>query len=854
MRLFFSMLVLLACSALAHGQIFDPVKWSFSSQHVADDEYELFFDARIEVGWAIYSQHIEEGGPIPTTFEFDAGDHFTLIGDVQESDNAKTARDPIFDMQLTKFYDKARFTQRVRVKDTSRPIAGYLTFMTCDDERCLPPKDVEYAIVVTRPGNDRAETQSTGDQAPETPAVIVMNLPDDADGSGGDENINPGQQSGLFTPVSWSTYFERTEDSMYLLTVRAELEKGWHIYSQFTGEGPIPTTFYFDDLEGVEYLGEVAEDGPERLEGPDIFFDSDQIKFKKRVDFTQKAAIAPSVTAVTGELEFMVCNDERCLPPDFVEFTFDLTGEAGIPAVADRDGSDMPADVAGLDQSIPSIIKTYEDPVGDCHVEASEEGDSLLWTFVLGFLGGLLALLTPCVFPMIPLTVSFFSKDTKRKGWWNGVVYGTSIIVIYVTVGLLITALFGATALNELSTNWIANTLFFLIFIAFAFSFFGYYEIQLPSKWANRSDRLADKGGLLGIFFMAFTLAIVSFSCTGPIIGSAIVQSATSSLGPFVVMLGFSTALALPFGLFAAFPAWLNSLPRSGSWMNSVKVILGFLELALAFKFLSVADMTSHWGVLRYEVFLGAWAQIAIAMALYLFGVLRFPHDSPVKRLNWKRLTLALGMSVLAVYLVTGFMYSDKTKTYNSLPMLSGLAPPAHYNFFKPVPEGDPEIKARYPSYSKCASNLDCFHDYYEGVAYANEVNKPIFLDFTGYGCVNCRKTEEHIWVKDRVWSKLKNDYVMISLYVDDRKPLDEEIYSKTQNKKLRNIGNKWADFQIANFEQNSQPLYVILSPDEQVLATPRGYREGVEEYAEFLECGLMTFRQIEQRVGELRE
>ncbi|MDX1476477.1 MAG: protein-disulfide reductase DsbD family protein [Saprospiraceae bacterium] len=851
MRWLFSLLALLTCSSLALGQMFDPVDWKFSAERVGDNQYDLFFDAKIDAGWAIYSQNIADGGPIPTTFEFDAGEHYQLIGNVKESDNAKTDRDPIFDMQLTKFYKEARFTQRVEIGDATKPISGYLTFMTCDDERCLPPKDVEFSISVAKSGGDGAAADPAGGDQQDG-QIIVVDLPGE-NGDVADVEVDAGQ-SQLFNPVTWSTFYKRFDSGHLALTVRAEIEQGWYIYSQFTGEGPVPTTFYFDEIDGVEYLSAVSETGPQRVDGYDIHFDSDQVKWKQVVDFTRMAEVTGDVRVITGELEFMTCNDERCLAPTYVDFSIDLTREAGVPAAATGALNEVATtDADGIDQSIPSIIETYQDPVGDCYVEETDDGGSLLWTFVLGFLGGLLALLTPCVFPMIPLTVSFFSKDTKRKGWWNGVVYGASIIVIYVTVGLLITGLFGATALNELSTNWIANSLFFLIFVAFAFSFFGYYEIQLPSKWANRSDRLADKGGLLGIFFMAFTLAIVSFSCTGPIIGSAIVQSATNKLGPFVVMLGFSSALALPFGLFAAFPAWLNSLPRSGSWMNSVKVILGFLELALAFKFLSVADMTSHWGVLRYEVFLGVWALIAIAMALYLFGVIRFPHDSPMKRRNWKRMGLALGMSVLSVYLLTGFMPNDRTKTYNSLPMLSGLAPPAHYNFFKPVPESDPEIKARYPSYSKCANNLDCFHDFYEGVAYANEVNKPIFLDFTGYGCVNCRKTEEHIWVKDQVWNRLKNDFVMISLYVDDRKPLEEEIYSKTQNKKLRNVGNMWADFQIANFEQNSQPLYVILSPDQQVLATPRGYREGVEEYAEFLECGLSTFRQLDQRIGELR-
>jgi thiol:disulfide interchange protein DsbD len=449
---------------------------------------------------------------------------------------------------------------------------------------------------------------------------------------------------------------------------------------------------------------------------------------------------------------------------------------------------------------------------------------------------------------MIPLTVSFFTKDNKRKGLQNGLLYGISIIVIYVLLGLVITILFGAGSLNELSTNPVANTIFFLIFIVFAFSFFGFYEITLPSSWSNRSDAMADKGGLIGIFFMAATLAIVSFSCTGPLIGTALVEASSEGfLAPLIVMFGFSFALAIPFGLFAAFPAWLNSLPKSGGWMNSVKVLLGFAELALALKFLSVADMTAHWGFLRYELFIGLWVLIAFGMAAYLFGWIRFPHDSPNKRVRPVTGLLGIGFAALAIYLATGLLGSERTGTYNSLNLMSGLAPPAHYNFFKPVDEINSDLVAQYPSVSKCANNFNCFHDYYEGVAYAKAQNKPILLDFTGYGCVNCRKTEEHIWVKDEVWKKINEDFVLVSLYVDDKKELDTILRSAVTQQRIRTVGQIWTDFQVTNFKQNSQPLYVLLSPDEEVLTTPRGYDADVQEYNDFLECGLNTFRTLSE-------
>ncbi len=868
-----ALLVTVFCWSFASAQILSPVKWKYTAEHVAGDEYDLIFNAKMDKGWTIYSQFIEEGGPVPTSFTFEEGAHFVLTGNVKESDNVKKGYDKVFEMQMAKFSEYATFTQRVKAQDITKPVVGYLTFMTCDDEKCLPPTDVEFEITLPVPVNGKSDagtdskssnlaqsdpkedlkglkTPSQTEQSKtEEPAEITYQFEAPANYTGG---------GGIHKPVKWSFHHEKVSDDTWKLITEATIDPDWHIYTQHIDPdkiGPIPTTFAFTKTEGVEFIGEVEESGPQKIEEWDEFFDMELVKYKKHATFTQtiKTTTQP---VIGGVLDYMVCNSSMCAP-DYVDFAFDLSKEAGYisgPVTADvKNGSQLALiDGEYIDQSVPSILTSYKDPLGDCTDDAeTTEGKGLLWTFILGFLGGLLALLTPCVFPMIPLTVSFFSKDTKRKGWVNGAIYGGSIIVIYVAIGILITAVFGATALNELSTNWIANTLFFLIFVLFAFSFFGYYEITLPSSWTNKSDRMADKGGLIGIFFMAFTLALVSFSCTGPIIGSALVESATSTMGPFVVMLGFSAALALPFGLFAAFPAWLNTLPRSGSWMNSVKVILGFLELALAFKFLSVADMTSHWDFLRYELFVGIWVVIAVAMAAYLFGWIRFPHDSPMRRLSIPRLSLAVGMSALAVYLVTGFLHNERTQTYNSLSMLSGLAPPAHYNFFKPVPDVDAEIKAKYPSYSKCANNLDCFHDYYEGVAYAQEVNKPVFLDFTGYGCVNCRKTEEHIWVNDRVWSRLKNEFVMISLYVDDRETLEPVLISTIQQKKLRNVGNKWSDFQIVNFEQNTQPLYVIMSPEGEVLAKPRGYREGIDGYVDFLECGLETFERTANLMGD---
>ncbi len=645
-------------------------------------------------------------------------------------------------------------------------------------------------------------------------------------------------------PVSWTFSIEEIGENNYNLIFKADIEDTWTVYSQFIEEGgPVPTTIWYENEDVIERIGTAAESGHLK-KGMDPVFEMEVTKFLDDEPYiiTQQVKVKDPSEKLKGYLTFMTCDDERCLPPTDIEFTFDFaSGKAGI------DNGLEAADLASIDGNVldqirPQITESYETPLTDCG-DTGEKKSSLPWMFFFGFVGGLFALLTPCVFPMIPLTVSFFTKDTKRKGWVNGLIYGLSIVVIYVSLGLLLTAFFGEEALNRLSTNWIANTLFFLIFIGFAFSFFGYYEITLPSSWSTKSDQMADKGGFLGIFFMAFTLALVSFSCTGPIIGTAIVQAATSAIGPAVVMLGFSLALALPFGLFAAFPAWLNTLPQSGGWMNSVKVFLGFIEVALAFKFLSVADMTNHWGFLKYEPFMAIWVVVSTGMALYSFKIIKFPHDSPGKKLTSSSWVLGLGSLALAAYLGSGFLYNDDVKSYNSLKLMSGIAPPSNYNFLLPKPELDPLIKQDYPSYHKCANNIDCFRDYYEGLAFAKKEQRPVLLDFTGFGCVNCRKVEEHIWVDNNVRSKLNNDFVLVSLYVDDDKKLEDIYISKTRKKKLRNVGNKWADFQIVNFKQNSQPLYVMMTPEENVIAPPRGYKEGINEYLEYLDCGLSTFK-----------
>lgn len=853
MRFSYYVITLLFMPFMLQAQIYDPVDWEMEQKWIEDDVIEVKFKATIEDGWSTYSQKSDIDGPVPTTVNFDPGDGYELIGEAMEVGKVKKGPEPLFDnVVVAKYMNQVDFIQKIKILNPGNDITGYVNYMACNNERCTPPTDFDFTVNTNKDDvvEEKAQVksndvgfQSTGTDEPK--ALDYVNAAEKKESIAEEDAPQEEEQSKIMNPVKWSFKAEAEEGDVYILHMDATIEDGWYIYSQHIDEGgPVPTSFSFEQDAHFETIGDVEEVGDHRVAGYDNIFEMDVIKYKKNVSFRQKIKVTDATKPIKGSLEFMTCDDTRCLPPDYVDFAITpSTSKGSTLTVEELYGSKIDGNM--LDQEIASIRETYIKPLGNCGEEKIAKGNSLIWTFILGFAGGLVALLTPCVFPMIPLTVSFFTKDTKRKGWVNATIYGLSIIVIYVSIGLLITGLFGATALNELSTNATANVLFFLIFIAFAFSFFGYYEITLPSSWANKSDQMADKGGLIGIFFMAFTLALVSFSCTGPIIGSALVQSATSSVGPFVVMLGFSSALAIPFGLFAAFPAFLNSLPKSGSWMNSVKVVLGFLELALALKFLSVADMTKHWGILKYELFMGLWVLIFAGMTAYLLGFIRFPHDSPLKKLSPTRWIFALGSLAATIYLATGFFMNEKTEVYDSLKLMSGLAPPANYNYLLPKPEVDPLIKSKYPSYSKCANNLDCFKDYYEGLAYAKENDMPILLDFTGYGCVNCRKTEEHIWIADPVWEKIDQDFVLISLYVDDREAINDDILiSKKTKKKIRTIGKKWADFQIVNFEQNSQPLYVMMTPEEKVLAAPRGYETGVSGYNNYLKCGLKVFNE----------
>ena len=569
-------------------------------------------------------------------------------------------------------------------------------------------------------------------------------------------------------------------------------------------------------------IGPILEGGGKITRHDDVF-NMELSWFDEEVVFSQEVKqVDASNSTFDGSVEFMVCDDHQCLPPEELPFEIDMS-QRGEWVAFDNVESNETSEYVG---DIPVIMQSDEIDSklagSDCTGHSKTQSKNFLMIFLLGFGGGLIALLTPCVFPMIPLTVSFFTKGAEKadgKGVAHAFLYGLSIIVIYVSLGLLVTGFHGPEMLNWLSTNTILNVAFFLLFVFFAFSFFGYFDLTLPSSWTNKTDQMASKGGLIGIFFMAFTLALVSFSCTGPIIGTLIVEAATRGIqGPFFGMLGFSIALALPFTLFAVFPKWLNSLPQSGGWLNTVKVVLGFLELAFALKFFSIADLTRHWGILKYELFIGLWIIIFILLGLYLLRVYRFPHDSKGKP-GVARIGFGVIAILFSVYLTHG-VFTQKA-------LLSGIAPSPGYSYFNP---------------SDCPQAVDvCFHDYEEGMAYAQQYKKPVMLDFTGYGCVNCRFMEDKIWTDKEVKSLL-NEYVLISLYVDDRDLLPEHMHYTSDAggrvKEVRKVGKYWHDFQIRHFGTLSQPYYVLMSPDKVVLNKPVA-SSSKEEYKDFLQCGL---------------
>jgi thiol:disulfide interchange protein len=647
----------------------------------------------------------------------------------------------------------------------------------------------------------------------------------------------------MHNPVKWEFHLEdeNPEQSTVVLVFKANIEQGWHIYGQDIEEGgPVPTTFYFEENSGFQLFGPVVG-RTKTIEKYEEMFDMEISYFDEEAVFEQEIKLDSKNVVIEGVVAFMVCNDETCLPPSEVPFSFEIGYAGKKQEVQLAENVDFSEDLDQSENGLSEIIPE------------KESKRSLLSILIAGFLGGLAALLMPCIFPMLPLTVSYFTKSNdKGSAVVKALIYGVSIVLIYVLLGLAITVIFGADALNALSTNGIFNFFFFLLLVFFAASFFGAFELTLPHSWGNKLDQKSDKSGFVGLFFMAATLAIVSFSCTGPIIGTLLVQAASMGeyLGPAVGMLGFSVALAAPFALFAMFPSWLQSLPKSGGWLNSVKVVLGFLELALALKFLSNVDLAYHWNWFDREVFLVLWISIFGLLAMYLLGKIRFVHDSPVQHVSIPRIFLAVVVISFTIYMIPGLWGAP-------LKSISAFLPPQHtqdFDMYTPTIGGafvsqshstNSGSKRKYADLFHAPLNLEPFFDYEDGMEYARQVGKPVLIDFTGHACVNCRKMEASIWPDPQVLMLIREEYVLIQLYVDDKTTLPEQenYISSFSGKKINSIGKKWSDMQAQKFNSNSQPYYVLMDPvNEKMLVEPVGAIYDVDKYKGYLQSGIDAF------------
>ena len=657
-----------------------------------------------------------------------------------------------------------------------------------------------------------------------------------------------GASAQIEDPVTWKFgLYPSEQDGMHDLVVHAEVDTCWHIYSQDNdpNDGPVPTEFAFEWPAGVAAQGNMNECTP--IEEYDPNFMLDLKFFEENVYWHQTLDLsgASSDAVIKGYVYFMVCDASMCLPPEEVGIEVRV---ADVQPASDRpdycapsehwcdhtsEGGEGHDDEGGMFSEGSSSEDRTD--VGDAENEGDEQEEGLFWTFLLGFGLGLAALLTPCVFPMIPMTVSFFTKQSKTRaeGIRNALIYGFFIIFIYTALGLALTAFFGVDVLNVISTDPFFNVFLFLLLLIFGASFLGAFEIQLPSSWANKADAASDRGGIIGIFFMAATLAIVSFSCTGPLVGSALAGAATGSFAaPTAVMLGFSSALALPFGLFSAFPGWLNSLPQSGGWLNSVKVVLGLLEIGFAFKFLSNADLVLQLGLLQRELFIAIWIAVSLTIAFYLFGWFTLPHDSKVERIGVFRFSLGMVFMMLGIYLVPGMWGAPVN-------LISGFPPPTFYSEWNQGGHGGEggqggHVEAR-------------FDDYEEGLAAARAEGKPMLLDFTGWACVNCRKMEEQVWSDPEVARILTEDVVLVSLYVDDRKALPESEHRVEQyggkDFRIRSVGNKWSYLQASRFNRNAQPFYVMIDHDGEHIGGSAGYDPDADVFIDFLKEGLAEFK-----------
>ncbi|NQX98338.1 MAG: hypothetical protein HRT73_10745, partial [Flavobacteriales bacterium] len=750
--------------------------------------------------WHVYGAHLPEGGfTLPTELVIEESSNYKIVGELTEP-KPEITHDDIIDEDLYLHSGTVEFKQKITIlNEKDFVLKGRYSFQTCDEAHCLPPFDGEFSLKVR--GCNVSEGEEIGE-------FVISNNGDLLDAG----NIKAPEDI-----VRWDFSVEENGDEAILI-FKAFIDKDWHIYgAKLPEESEMITKIVLEESPDYERIGELIEPQPEIIH--DDVLDEDLYLHSGIIEFKQKIKILNNKKFVLkGQYSFITCDDSHCLPSFTGDFSIKIKGNDQTGTVLDVKSSD-----GGTNKSLITI-------------------------FFLAFLSGFAALLTPCVFPMIPMTVSFFTKQSKSKaeGIRNAIIFGISIIAIYVILGTIVTKIFGADALNALSTNVYFNIIFFVLLIVFAISFMGAFEITLPSSWVNKADSASDKGGFIGIFFMAFTLALVSFSCTGPIVGTLLVQAATiGGIGPIIGMLGFSLALALPFTLFAAFPGWMNSLPKSGGWLNTVKVVLGFLELALAFKFLSNADLVMDWHYLERELFLAIWIGVFAVLAMYLFGFIQLPHDSPMTSLSVGRTLLGTVVVIFVIYLIPGLWGAP-------LKMISGFPPPMEYS---ESPRGFGGARNNISSVKHVdgmhpgPQGIPIFHDLDKGLDYAKKVGKSAFLDFTGKACVNCRRMEEGVWGELGVIELMNNDIVIISLFVDDKRDLPQDQLGELdlQGNEITTIGKKWSNYQTINYKTNTQPYYIMLGPNGEDLANgPADYEHhgNVTDFKTWLEDGLKLYKE----------
>jgi thiol:disulfide interchange protein len=824
------LLTLFVCATTqSNGQIFEPVKWKFSAKTISETEAEITAIATIENKWHVYALTVSDKpdviGPIPTTIKLDESKSFVAKGKPTEGKYI-THYDPNFEIDLNYFEKSATFRQKITIKsDKEFKVTGVLEYMACDDERCIFPDPEIFEVTISPIGAAKGE-------------VVPVEV--------GTETTGPASASAddtqKFDHVRWEYFIEQKSEQDYELVMKAMMDAGWHIYAQKleSDEGPVATSFQFKQQPGFALLGAVKEGKAVRKYDQNFLMNLDY--FESGAEFRQTIQLTGTEKPIIeASINFMQCDEHACLPPKTANIKFDL---ANLKAF----GYDPLANVEAtqLEGDDPFKMKSVDlnAPINNCGKEATNHS---LWAiFIFGLLGGLVALLTPCVFPMIPLTVSFFTKGSEKgRGKQRAITYGFFIFLIYFLLSLPfhLSKNVDPEVLNSIATNSWLNLGFFVVFIFFAISFFGYFEITLPSGLANKVDSASNLGGSIGIFFMALTLAIVSFSCTGPILGTVIgsiystdVQGTFNLLGlemsmpaakVSAAMIGFGIALGFPFALFAAFPGLLKKLPKSGGWMDDFKVSLGFLEVALAIKFLSNADLVQQWGILKRETFFSLWIVIGALWLLYMLGIFKFKPGQGSKGMPKFKLVFTLLIGFFTLRLIPGVM---PPSSMNRFDFLSGFPPPKSYSWY--------HFEEEFMIYKDLA----------EAMKAAEEQNKPVFVDFTGWACVNCRKMEDTVWPQEVVKSILAGEYIMCSLYVDEKVklPAEQQFIYTTENgrkKKIEDVGDKWATLQTETFKNNSQPMYALLTEKGQLLAPIEQYNDNVDEYVAWLQCGLEAFK-----------